>query len=183
MEEEGMKPIGGHLLPALAVIPALVVTGASLIALISGEAGNVTANAPPTVLSAGKETATIQPAPTQAPQGRISVEGQRPSVAAVQVPPERLPRQTLQPASTLIHHTALIPVIMRPPAVAQPQPSGNVSEAHTGSNSGSGSSNSGEDRGDDRDDDHEGDDDRGHGDDDRHDDDHGHGDHDHEDDD
>jgi len=171
-----MKPMGGHLLPALAVIPALVVTGASLIALISGVG-----------LDPGRQTTdnvvVTQPAPTQVPQGATGVEGQMPSVLAVQVQPERLPHPAIQAVSTGSRHTALASVVVRPPTVAQPQPSGNVSEDRGGSNSGSGSSNSGGDRGDDRDDGHRGDDDRGHGDDGRHDDDHGHDDHDHEDDD
>lgn len=170
-----MKRIGGRLLPALAVIPALVVTGASLIALISGEAGNMTASAPSVALSAsegpGSAPVPTQPAPTQAPQERAGVEGQMPSVAAVQVQPERLSHQTIRPAS-LIHNTALVPVVMRQPTAAQPQPSGNASGDRSGSNSGSGSSNSGEDRG------HS-----GHGDDDPDDDDHGHDDHEHDDDD
>lgn len=173
-----MKPIGGHLLPALAVIPALVVTGASLIALISGVG-----------LDAGRQTTdnvvVTQPAPTQVPQGRTGVKGQMPSVVAVQVQPERLPHPATRAVSTGSRHTALASVVVRPPSVAQPQPSGNVSEDRSGSNSGSGSSNSGEARGGDGDDDSERNDDRGHGghgDDDRHDDDHGHDDHDHEDD-
>lgn len=173
-----MKPIGGHLLPALAVIPALVVTGASLIALISG-AG----------LDAGRQTTdnvvVTQPAPTQVPQGRTGVggqmpEGRMPSVVAVQVQPERLPRPAIQAVSTGSRHTAIASVVVRPPTLAQPSSPVNASKDQSGSNSGSGSSNSGEDRGDDRDDDHKGDDDRGHGghgDDDHHDDDHGHDDH------
>ncbi len=174
-----MKPIGGHLLPALAVIPALVVTGASLIALISGVG-----------LDAGRQTTdsivVTQPAPTQVPQGRTGVEGQMPSVVAVQVQPERLPHPAIQTVSTGSRYTVLAPVVVRPPTGLQPQPSGNISEDRSGSNSGSGSSNRGEDRGGDRDDDHEGDDDSGrvgHDDDDRHHDDHGHDDHGHEDDD
>lgn len=167
-----MKRIREHLLLTLAAIPALVVTGVSLIALVSGGAEIRTANAPPVVLSTGEGPATTQPASTPAPNPaqallkRAGVEGPlMSSVSAMQLQPERLPRQTIRPRSTVGSHTAIVPAVVRPPVVAPPQPSGNASGDRSGSNSGSGSSSSGEDRGHDDD---------NHHDDDHHDDDHEH---------
>lgn len=169
-----MKRIRDHLLPALAVIPALVVTGASLIALVFSEAGMATASAPQATPSASAGVVTTHPTLTHAPVERAGVAGllTSPVAATAQLQPERLPRPALQPAPSVSRHTAIAPAVMRQSTVVQPASPINTSQDRSGSNSG-------QDRGDDRDDDHEGDDDRGHGghgDDDHHDDDHEHGD-------
>lgn len=171
-----MKHIRAHLLPALAVIPALVVTGASLIALVFSEAGMATASAPHATLSAGAGAgAGALPTLAHAPVERAGVAGllTSPVAAIAQLQPERLPRPALQPAPSISRHTTVAPAVMRQSTVAQPALPVNTGGDRSGSNSG-------QDRGDDRDDDHEGDDDREHGghdddedddDDDRHDDD------------
>jgi hypothetical protein len=140
-----MRLVRGNLLLSFAVIPALLVTGASLVALVSGDAKAATTSQPGVSLNAAVHTTL-----THTPAERAGLETLlvQPVASAAQqlqtLRSERLPRQQVQPAPAASRHTAIVPPVAPQPTVVQPQPP-NDSNDDRGNSGSSGSGRDGED--------------------------------------
>lgn len=140
-----MKRISGRLWLSFAVIPALLVTGASLATLVSSNAmapavndlrssGN-SINAPARSVPAAQMTLTHEPAERAGLETLLAQPAASAAWRSQMLRSERLPRPQVQPAPAVSRHTAIAPPVAPQPAIAQPHsPSSN----NSGSNSGSG---------------------------------------------